>query len=82
MSNWEKLLKQFLENPKNMKYKDIEKLLERKWYKAEWYKWWTSHKKIINLETKKTYTVAIHQKQDCLSVYKTNLKKFYLSNLE
>jgi hypothetical protein len=29
MNNWEKLLKQFLENPKNVKYKDIEKLFEK-----------------------------------------------------
>jgi hypothetical protein len=29
MTNWEKLLNQFLENPKGIKYMDIEKLLER-----------------------------------------------------
>lgn len=82
MNNWEKLLKQFLENPKNVKYKDIEKLFEKNWYKAEWCKGWTSHKKITDLKTKKAYTVAIHQKWDCLPIYKTNLKKFYLSNLK
>jgi predicted RNA binding protein YcfA (HicA-like mRNA interferase family) len=59
---------------------DIEKLLERNWYKVEWCKGWTSHKKITNINTKKAYIVAIHEKKDCLPIYKTNLKKFYLAN--
>ncbi len=77
MTKQEKLIKIFLENPKSLKYRDIQKLFEQGNYSIDWWKW--SHRKIIHKKSNKIMVIPIHN-NDINPVYKRKLRDFYLNN--
>ena len=76
MTKKEKRLEQLLKDPRKLSYKEIEWLLISLWFvvrEAEW-----SHKIIYwNSDVSVYTTVPVHN-QDCLPIYKLNMKKLYL----
>lgn len=80
MVSIEKSIEKFKQNPKTLKFSEIEKIMLNAGFKFKW--WWKwSHKKMINPKTNTSYTIPIHSK-DCLRVYKEDLLEIYLSNLK
>jgi predicted RNA binding protein YcfA (HicA-like mRNA interferase family) len=72
MGRFEKLLRQFLENPGSVKYKRIEKMLLKLGCKKIEAK--GSHKKFKHRLLERGFTVAIHGRE-CRKVYKYKLAK-------
>lgn len=77
MVSIKKSIEKFKQNPKVLKFSEIEKIMLSAGFKFKWWKW--SHKKIINIKTNNSYTIPIHN-WDCLRVYKEDLLEIYLNN--
>lgn len=73
MTQYEKLLEKFLENPYSLKIKDIIKILEKEGFVRTWWVW--SH----NLYEKWNCSInfPIHN-NDCKNIYKKKALKIYL----
>jgi predicted RNA binding protein YcfA (HicA-like mRNA interferase family) len=77
MTSIQKTLEKFLDNPKSLRYKDIETFLFKSGFVFEWWNW--SHRIITSKKTGNHETIPIHNK-DCKNVYKKKLMEFYLNN--
>ena len=75
MTQYEKLLKKFLENPANIDLVWLIKILEKNWYESREWKW--SHKIYKKWET--SISIAIHN-NDCKLIYKKKVKEALFDN--
>jgi predicted RNA binding protein YcfA (HicA-like mRNA interferase family) len=71
MTQYEKILKKFLENPYSLNFSDIKKILEKHWYEERQGKW--SHTIYTNISGN-IITIPIHW-NDCKNFYKKKIKK-------
>lgn len=76
MTQYEKTLKKFLENPSSIAFSDIKKILEKQQYTLRQGKW--SHSIYSNGEGN-IITVPLHW-NDCKDFYKKKIKKILFWN--
>lgn len=69
MTQYEKLLKKFLESPESIDLKWLIKILEKNWYKERKAKW--SH--IVYKKWSIQFSIAVHN-NDCKEIYKKKVK--------
>jgi hypothetical protein len=75
-----KIVKKLLNNPKSVRYSEIETIfINDDRFEIKRRKW--SHKSIVNIETWGAVIITLHWK-DCEDVYKDKLKKFYITNFK
>lgn len=79
MTNKKKLIEKLINSPQNLKYSEIETLFNNDEHIIEWGKW--SHKIISNIVKWTSITIPIHN-NDCITIYKRKLRKFYFNNLK
>lgn len=75
MTQYEKLLEKFLENPISIDLKWLVKILEKNGYEKKQWKW--SH--VIFKRWDSLLTIAIHN-NDCKSIYKKKVKENLFDN--
>ncbi len=76
MTKKEKRLAQLLNDPRKLKYKEIESLIISLWFEIREAEW--SHKIIYRWDDHSLFTTVPIHNQDCLPIYKINIKKLYL----
>lgn len=75
MTQYEKLLEKFLENPWNIDLNGLHKILAKNWYEKKIWKW--SH--MIYKKWDSIITIAIHN-NDCKVIYKKKVKDALFGN--
>lgn len=76
MTQQEKLLQKFMENPANIRYDELAKILESKWFFMIEAK--GSHKKWKHEYLDEDLIIPVHN-NDCKDVYKKKARKVFLS---
>lgn len=75
MTQYEKLLKKFLENPINIDLSWLIKILTENWYELKQWKW--SH--MIYKKWESLISIPVHN-NDCKSIYKKKVKDTLFDN--
>lgn len=75
MTQYEKLLEKFLENPCSIDLKWLIKILTENWYEKKQWKW--SH--VIYKKGENILTIAIHN-NECKDIYKKKVKELLFGN--
>ncbi len=79
MTEKDKILQQFLSDPRSLPYQKIASLLTSVWYTIT-NTTGGSHTKVQSPDGSRAYTVPLHH-GDCKEFYKKGLKRFYLTHI-